>query len=411
MRCAVFQDVSGGKTRCLTFTGSNIMRRMLSISHITSGFIAILVGYTSSAAIVFQAAAAAGATTEQISSWLWALGIGMFLTTVGLSLRFKTPVLTAWSTPGAALLATSLVGVSMGDAVGAFMFASVLTILVGVFGWFDQIMQRVPKSLSAALLAGVLVKFGLGLFVAMRTQAALAVVMLLCYLVGRRLWPRYAVPVAFLLGLLMSGAFGLIHMEAVNLDVTVPVWTAPSFSLAAWIGVGLPLFVVTMTGQNMPGMAVLRANGYQTPASPIVTWTGLAGLLLAPFGGYAFNLAAITAAICMSPEADPQPAERYRAAVWAGMFYLLTGLFGATMASLFTALPQELIAAIAGLALLATIGNALTGALAVEAERDAALVTFLCTASGLSMFGIGSAFWGLVFGLVVRWIMTVRQSN
>lgn len=387
------------------------MRRMLSISHITSGFIAILVGYTSSAAIVFQAAAAAGATTEQISSWLWALGIGMFLTTVGLSLRFKTPVLTAWSTPGAALLATSLVGVSMGDAVGAFMFASILTILVGVFGWFDQIMQRVPKSLSAALLAGVLVKFGLGLFVAMRTQAALAVVMLLCYLAGRRLWPRYAVPVAFLLGLLMSGAFGLIHMEAVNLDVTVPVWTAPSFSLAAWIGVGLPLFVVTMTGQNMPGMAVLRANGYQTPASPIVTWTGLAGLLLAPFGGYAFNLAAITAAICMSPEADPQPAERYRAAVWAGMFYLLTGLFGATMASLFTALPQELIAAIAGLALLATIGNALTGALAVEAERDAALVTFLCTASGLSMFGIGSAFWGLVFGLVVRWIMTVRQSN
>ncbi len=411
MRCAVFRAVSGGKTRCLTFTGSNIMRRMLSISHITSGFIAILVGYTSSAAIVFQAAAAAGATTEQISSWLWALGIGMFLTTVGLSLRFKTPVLTAWSTPGAALLATSLVGVSMGDAVGAFMFASILTILVGVFGWFDQIMQRVPKSLSAALLAGVLVKFGLGLFVAMRTQAALAVVMLLCYLAGRRLWPRYAVPVAFLLGLLMSGAFGLIHMEAVNLDVTVPVWTAPSFSLAAWIGVGLPLFVVTMTGQNMPGMAVLRANGYQTPASPIVTWTGLAGLLLAPFGGYAFNLAAITAAICMSPEADPQPAERYRAAVWAGMFYLLTGLFGATMASLFTALPQELIAAIAGLALLATIGNALTGALAVEAERDAALVTFLCTASGLSMFGIGSAFWGLVFGLVVRWIMTVRQSN
>jgi benzoate membrane transport protein len=384
------------------------MRRFFSISHISAGFIAVLVGYTSSAAIVFQAAFAAGGSAAHASSWLWALGLGMFATSVGLSLRFRAPVLTAWSTPGAALLVTSLAGVPMGEAIGAFLFSSALIVLCGVFGLFEAIMKHVPKALAAALLAGVLARFGLELFVSLRTQLPMVALMFAVYLGARRLLPRYAVPLAFLCGLLWVALGGLIQGAAVSLEFAVPVWTGPVFSLSTLIGVGLPLFVVTMASQNVPGLAVLRANGYQTPASPVITWTGVCGLILAPFGGFAFNLAAITAAICMSPEADPKPERRYLAAVWAGIFYLLTGIFGATVASLFAALPHELIAAIAGLALLGTIGNGLAGALASEREREAALVTFLCTASGVSLFGIGSAFWGLLLGLLVLAVLARR---
>jgi benzoate membrane transport protein len=384
------------------------MRRLFSLSHIAAGFIAILVGYTSSAAIVFQAATAAGGGPEHISSWLWALGIGMFATSVGLSMYFRAPVLTAWSTPGAALLATSLGGVPMSEAIGAFLFSSALIVICGVFGLFEAIMRHVPKALAAALLAGVLTRFGLELFVSLRTQWPLVLLMLAVYVGGRRFLPRYAVPLAFLAGLLAAAFGGLIRSEAIDLQLTVPLWTTPSFSVATLIGVGLPLFIVTMASQNVPGLAVLRANGYTTPASPIITVTGITGLLLAPFGGFAFNLAAITAAICMSPDADPDPRQRYRAAVWAGCFYLLTGLLGATVASLFAALPPELIAAIAGLALLGTIGNGLVGALAEEREREAALITFLCTASGVSLFGIGSAFWGLLLGIVVLKVLPAR---
>ncbi|MCA1939239.1 MAG: benzoate/H(+) symporter BenE family transporter [Dechloromonas sp.] len=384
------------------------MRRLFSVSQLTAGFIAVLVGYTSSAAIVFQAASAAGGSAEHIGSWLWALGIGMFATSVGLSLWFKAPVLTAWSTPGAALLAVGLSGVPMSEAIGAFLFASALIVVCGVFGLFEAIMRHVPKSLAAALLAGVLARFGMALFTSLSSELLLVGAMFAVYFAGRRWLPRYAVPLAFLVGLLLAAASGMIHAEAVSLTLALPVWTTPTFSLTTLIGVGLPLFIVTMASQNVPGLAVLRANGYQTPASPLITWTGVTGLLLAPFGGFAFNLAAITAAICMSPAADPDPAQRYRASVWAGVFYLFTGLFGATVAALFGALPAALIAAIAGLALLGTIGNSLGAALADEREREAALVTFLATASGMSLFGIGSAFWGLVLGLLVLKVMPPR---
>ena len=384
------------------------MRRFFSISHISAGFIAILVGYTSSAAIVFQAAHAAGGSAAQVSSWLWALGLGMFATSVGLSWRFRAPVLTAWSTPGAALLAVSLSGVPMGEAVGAFILSSGLILLCGVFGLFEAIMKHVPKALAAALLAGVLARFGLELFVSLGARTPMVLAMFAVYLFARRRLPRYAVPLAFLAGLLWAALGGLVRFSTVSVEMATPLWTLPVFSPATLIGVGLPLFIVTMASQNLPGLAVLRANGYATPASPIITWTGVTGVLLAPFGGFAFNLAAITAAICMSPEADPRPDQRYLAAVWAGCFYLLTGIFGATVASLFAALPHELVAAIAGLALLGTIGNGLAGALADERSRDAALVTFLCTASGMSLFGIGSAFWGLLFGLVVQRALTKR---
>lgn len=366
-----------------------------------AGFIAVLVGYTSSAAIVFQAAHAAGATPAQLVSWLWALGLGMGVTCIGLSLRYRTPILTAWSTPGAALLATGLVGVPMEEAVGAFVFASALMALLGFSGGFERIMRHVPPSLAAAMLAGVLLRFGLGAFATLGQAPALVGSMLVVFFVCRRWWPRYAVPAAFLVGLVVAGASGAIATSEVRWQWAAPEFVRPAFSLTTLIGVGLPLFVVTLASQNVPGLAVLRANGYATPGSPLLGWTGIAGVVLAPFGGFSFNLAAITAAICMSRDADPDPARRYLASIWAGGFYLLSGIGGATVASLLTAFPQALVVAIAGLALLTTIAGSLSTALSDEAGRDAAVVTFLVTASGLTLGGIGSAFWGLVFGYAV----------
>ena len=377
------------------------MFRHSGLSHISAGFIAVLVGYTSSAAIVFQAATAAGASAVHISSWLLALGTGMGVTCIGLSLYYRSPVLTAWSTPGAALLATALVGLPMSDAIGTFIFASALLTLCGVTGLVEALMHHIPKSLAAAMLAGVLLRFGLGVFVSLSSQLWLVALMLLIYVVGKRFKSRYTIPLTFLGGLALAAQQGLIHFEAVTVTLARPIFTAPTFTLSALLGVGIPLFIVTMASQNVPGVAVLRANGYLTPISPLIGWTGFTGMLLAPFGGYQFNLAAITAAICMSPEADRNPERRYLAAVWAGIFYLVTGLLGATVVSVFTALPKELVAAIAGIALLGTIGTSLSGALHDEHERDAALITFLVTASGLTLRGIGSAFWGLLLGLAV----------
>ena len=378
------------------------MSNWFKISHISAGFIAVLVGYTSSVAIIFQAAQAAGASPEELSSWMWALGIGMGATCIGLSLRYRNPVLTAWSTPGAALLVTSLQGLSMGQAIGVFLFSSLLITLSGITGWFQKLMQYIPRHIAAAMLAGILVRFGMELFTAMHTQWLMVGIMFITFILGRIWLPRYTVPLALAAGIACASALGLLHMDALSWTPAKPVFMMPEFSWSALIGVGVPLFIVTMTSQNVPGLAVMRANGYNTPASPLIGWTGGIGLLLAPFGGFSFNLAAITAAICMSPDADADPARRYGASVWAGVFYLATGIFGATVVSLFNAFPVELVAAIAGLALLGTIANGLAGALLEEHGREAAIVTFICTASGLTFMGIGSAFWGLVFGLIVH---------
>lgn len=370
----------------------------VKVAHISAGFIAVLVGYTSSAAIIFQAAASAGASQAQISSWMWALGIGMGLTCIGFSLKYRQPILTAWSTPGAALLVTALSGVPMSEAIGIFLFSSGLILVCGITGWFDRIMQLVPASLAAAMLGGVLLTFGLDLFVSVNSQPLIVGAMILSYLLLRHRVPRYVIPVSLILGMALAASAGLLQFEDVNWQLATPVLMVPSFSLTNLLGIGLPLFIVTMASQNVPGVAVLRAHGYQVPASPLIGWTGLVGLVLAPFGGFAFNLAAISAAVCMGEEVDKDPKQRYKAAVWAGVFYLLMGLFGATVVGLFAALPTELVMAIAGLALLGTIGQSLTIAMQDSAEREAALLTFMITASGMTLGGIGSAFWGLVIG-------------
>ena len=376
-----------------------------STSAVVAGFIAMLTGYTSSLVLMFQAGQAAGLTSGQISSWIWALSIGMAVTCIGLSLRYRAPVMIAWSTPGAALLITSLPGVPYGEAIGAYILASGLIVLIGLTGTFDRLMRRIPASIAAALLAGVLFKIGLEICVAAEQQPVLVVAMLLAYLFGKRLLPRYAVLAALIVGSVLAGLFGLLNFEHFELQLAVPEWTTPSFSWAASISIGIPLFIVAMASQNLPGMAVLRANGYDVPASPLLTTTGLTSILLAPFGSHGIHMAAISAAICAGPEAHEDPRKRYTAAVWCGAFYGIAGIFGATLAALFTALPTALILSIAALALFASIIGGLTQAMSEPKEREAALITFLVTASGMTLFSVGSAFWGIVAGLLTLAIL------
>lgn len=371
-----------------------------SLSAVVAGFIGMLTGYTSSLVLMFQAGQAAGLSAGQISSWIWALSIGMAVTCIGLSLRYRAPIMVAWSTPGAALLISSLPGVPYGEAIGAYILASALIVLIGLTGSFDRLMRRIPGSIAAALLAGVLFKIALEICVAAEQQPLLVVAMLLAYLLGKRLLPRYAVLAALLVGCVLAGTLGLLNFSHFELQLAIPEWTTPSFSLAAAISIGIPLFIVAMASQNLPGMAVLRANGYDVPASPLLTTTGLASILLAPFGSHGIHMAAISAAICAGPEAHEDPRKRYTAAVWCGVFYGIAGLFGATLAALFAALPKALILSIAALALFASIIGGLTQAMSEAQEREAALITFLVTASGMTLFGVGSAFWGIVAGLL-----------
>lgn len=379
-----------------------------SLSAIAAGFVTVLVGFASSAVIVFQAAQSLGASPEEISSWMWALGLGMGLTCIGLSLRYRMPVVTAWSTPGAAMLIGSVAGLPLSDAIGAFLMSALLIAASGFSGFFERMISRIPVSLASGMLAGVLLRFGIDAFAAMKTQLGMVLTMFAVYLLARRLLPRYAVILTLLVGIAFAAGLGLLRVDGLSLELAKPVFTTPTFSLAAIVGIALPLFIVTMASQNVPGVAVIRASGYAIPISPVVGWTGLVNLLLAPFGAFALNLAAITAAICMGREAHEDAARRYVAAIAAGVFYVVVGLFGATVAALFAAFPKELILAIAGIALLGTIGNSLAAALRDEAEREPALVTFLVTASGLSLAGIGSAFWGLLAGVVT--LLVLRRT-
>ncbi|GAB3716385.1 benzoate/H(+) symporter BenE family transporter [Nocardiopsis oceani] len=389
----------------------NLIRRVrlaFPLSAVAAGLIAVLVGVTSSAAIVFTAAEAAGASPGEIASWMLALGVGMAVTCVGLSLRYKAPVVTAWSTPGAALLAVGLDGVTMAQAVGAFLFSAALITLSGVTGLFERVMDRIPVPLAAGLLAGVLLQFGIGLFTSMEGDFAVVFAMFAVYLLCRRWLPRYAVLLSLLAGGLVAAAQGSLRLGSVDLALATPVFVAPEFSWQVLVSVGLPLFVVTMASQNLPGVAVLRGDGYRVPISPVIGWTGATNMVLAPFGCYGMNLAAITAAICTGPQAHPDRERRYLAGVWAGVFYLCVGLFGATVASLLATLPSTLVLAIAGLGLLGTIGGSLASAVAEEGSREAAVVTFLATASGFTLFGVGSAFWGLLAGVLTLFVTGAR---
>lgn len=374
-----------------------------------SGFVAVLVGYASSAAIIWQAAVAAGASTAQIAGWMTALGIAMGASTLLLTLWYRAPVLTAWSTPGAALLVTGLQGLTLPEAIGVFIIANALIVLCGITGLFARLMQVIPHSLAAAMLAGILLRFGLQAFASLDDQFLLCGSMLLAWLVMKRIAPRYAVIAALISGAVIALSEGDIVTSSLAMAPVLPTFIAPQFSLAHTLGIAVPLFLVTMASQNAPGVATMKAAGYDVPVSPLIVVTGLLALLFSPFGVYSICIAAITAAICQSPDAHPDAAKRWLAAAAAGMFYLLAGVFGSSITGVMAALPASGIQMLAGLALLGTISGSLYQALNHESERDAAVVTFLLTASGLTLWGVGSAFWGLIAGGICYTVLRLTR--
>ena len=272
----------------------------VSISTVFAGAVTVMVGFTSSVAVVFHAAQSAGANAEQMASWIWALGLGMGITCVALSWRYKQPVVTAWSTPGAAMLITAASGMPMAEVVGAFVVSSLLVMAVGFSGVFERFMHRIPLPLAAGMLAGVLLRLGLDVFVTMSQQWPLPLLMTVVYLLARRWQPRYAVVLSLLAGTAMAAWQGDVHWQSIDWQWAQPVWVTPSFSVAALIGMALPLFIITMAAQNIPGVAAMKAHGYAPPLSPVMGWIGVVNVLLAPFGAFALNLAAITASICSS---------------------------------------------------------------------------------------------------------------
>ncbi|MDM3417291.1 benzoate/H(+) symporter BenE family transporter [Citrobacter sp. Cb021] len=378
---------------------------------VLSGFVAVLVGYASSAAIIWQAALAAGATTDQIAGWMTALGIAMGVSTLALTLWYRAPVLTAWSTPGAALLVTGLHGVSIQDAIGVFIVANALIVLCGITGLFARLMKIIPHSLASAMLAGILLRFGLQAFNSLNSELILCGSMLVAWLVFKVTAPRYATIAAMLAGVAIALIKGDVVTSGVDLSPVMPAFITPHFSFAHSISIALPLFLVTMASQNAPGIATMNASGYSLPVSPLIIFTGLLALMFSPFGVYSICIAAITAAICQSPEAHPDAKRRWLAAAAAGVFYLLAGVFGGSVTGLMAALPVSWIQMLAGLALLGTISGSLYQALHNEAERDAAIVTFLVTASGLTLLGVGSAFWGLVVGGICYAVLTLFRRS
>ena len=375
---------------------------------IVAGLVSVLVNYGGTFILVFQAANVAGLNSEQTASWVWSVSIGVGITGIVLSWRYREPIITAWSTPAAAFLVVALASTPYEQAVGAYLISALAFLVLGVSGYFEKVIRLIPSSIASGLLAGILLQFGINAFSGITLEPVLAGVLIVAYLLFKRITARYAVVGILVLGLILLVSQGRVDFSGVELEFAIPVFTQPSFSWHALLSVALPLFLITLTGQYMPGMLVLRNYGFKTSANPIVALTGLGSLLMAPFGSHAFNIAAITAAICTGKEAHEEPSKRWVAGIAAGVFYILVGLFGVTLAAVFMALPSTFITTLAGLALLGTIGSSLTNALSDSTTREAALITFLASASNIQLFGIGSAFWGLLIGLIAYAVLNGR---
>ena len=383
----------------LSFRFSDLVHPVLA------GLISVIVNYGGTFILVFQAAQAASLSPELTASWVWSISIGVGITGLVLSWLSREPIITAWSTPAAAFLVTALATTPYAEAVGAYVVSAAAFVLLGLSGWFERVIRRIPSGVASGLLAGILLQFGIQALGGMSVDPPLAGLLIVTYLVLKRMTARYAVVGILAIGLAFLLAQDRIDLSGLALRLAAPVFTRPEFTLNALLSVALPLFLITLTGQYMPGMLVLRNDGFRTSANPIVTLTGLGSLLMAPFGSHAFNIAAITAAICTGKEAHEQPSRRWIAGVAAGVFYILVGVFGVTLAAVFMAFPATFITTLAGLALLGTIGGSLASALAVPSTREASLITFLAAAANITMLGIGGAFWGLVIGLVAHAVL------
>lgn len=382
----------------------------ISIPAIFAGFITFLVGISVSAVLVIQAAQILGATSEQISSWFWALGLGIGISGLFLSWKFKYPVATSWSTAGLALIIATGSGYTLYEAIGAFFICGLLTAILGFSGVFKKALSYIPQSLTSAMLAGVLLKFGIALFASLQTNWGFILSILAIYILSKRIWPRYSIVLTVIGGIAVCPLFMEFHTPVVQWSLAQPVWMAPEFSWSATLGLAFPLFVINMASQYLPGIAMIQSYGYKPHINQLIGWTGLSQTLLAPFGCYSVNIAAISAAISLDDQVHPDPAKRYIAGMSCGFFYILVGLFAATLTSLLMSFPQVFITALAGIALFGTIGHNIALAFHEIEEREAALMTFLFSASGVQFLGIGSAFWGLIFGIIVMLVFKFKTK-
>lgn len=383
--------------------------RLSDLLHpILAGLISVMVNYGGTFILVFQAARVAGLSPQLTASWVWSVSIGVGVTGLFLSWVSREPIITAWSTPAAAFLVIALASAPYAEAVGAYMISGAAFVLLGLSGYFEKVIRLIPPGVAAGLLAGILLQFGIGAFGGMSLDPKLVGLLITVYILLKRFTARYAVVGILVVGVVALLLQGRLDMSGLTLQLAAPVFTRPEFSLNALLSIALPLFLITLTGQYMPGMLVLRNDGFSTSANPIVTLTGLGSLLMAPFGSHAFNIAAITAAICTGKEAHEEPSKRWIAGIAAGFFYILVGIFGVTLAAVFMAFPPAFITALAGLALLGTIGGSLANAMADAKTREASLITFLASAANITLFGIGGAFWGLLIGLMAYALINGR---
>ncbi|WP_321799668.1 benzoate/H(+) symporter BenE family transporter, partial [Caballeronia sp. J97] len=340
-----------------------------------------------------------------VASWVWSISMGAAVSGIALSWWLRQPIITAWSAPGTALLVTLFPAMPVSEALGAYIVAGVCIFALGMSGWFDQIVKRIPKGIACAMMAGILFQFGTNVFKSVAVTPWLALGMLASFLVFRRWAPRYCLILVLAFGCALAVGLGLTHFDTVSFHLTRPVFTMPTWSWQSTVSLAVPLVIVSLTGQFLPGFAILRASGYETPTRPVLVTTSLASMLVAFSGGITIVIAAITAALCTGPDAHRDPARRYVAGIANGLFYLIGGCFAGTVVMLFAALPSGFVAVLAGLALLGAIAANVVGLVQDEAHREASFITFIATASNMSFLGLGSAFWGIVLGTLAHLVL------
>ena len=382
-----------------------------SLSATVAGFLAVLISYSGPLIIFFQAAQKANVEPSMMISWIWGISIGAAIAGIFLSIKYKTPVITAWSAPGTALLVTLFPNISLNEAVAAYITAAAVILIIGISGYFDKLLKWIPQSIAAAMMAGILFQFGLGLFTATDSMPLIVFGMLLVFLISKRMAPRYSMIWVLVTGIILSLIMGTMNPVDVDFSLAIPQWISPEWTLNSMLNLAIPLILVSLSGQFLPGMAIMKLSGYDTPAKPIISVTSIASFAVACVGGITIVLASITAALCMGKDAHELKEKRYIAGIANGLFYILGGLFAGSIVMLFSLLPKELVAALAGLALLGAIGLNITTAMKDEGQRDAALITFLATASGMHFLGLSSVFWGICIGVLAHFILTKPQSQ
>ncbi|WP_368677854.1 benzoate/H(+) symporter BenE [Acinetobacter lactucae] len=387
-----------------------ILKNDWSISATVAGFLAVLISYSGPLIIFFQAAQRAHVSTDMMVSWIWGISIGAAVSGIYLSIKYKTPVITAWSAPGTALLVTLFPNVSLNEAVAAYITSAIVIFLIGVTGYFDKLLKWIPQDVAAGMMAGILFQFGIGLFTASDSMPFIVFSMLIVFLIAKRLMPRYTMIWVLVSGVLLSLILGKMNPVDVSFSLAIPQWISPEWTWNSTLNLAVPLILVSLTGQFLPGMAIMKLSGYDTPAKPIITVTSIASLAVACVGGITIVLASITAALCMGKDAHELKEKRYIAGIANGIFYILGGLFAGSIVMLFSLLPKELVAALAGLALLGAIATNISVAMKNDSQRDAALITFLATASGMHFLGLSSVFWGICIGVIAHFILTPRST-